>query len=457
MSRELILVEFPWGRDKDPRVPLGHASILATLQLNNRVKCHSIVKPINDINFDAELIGEELLKIVESTQNITDIAFGVYVWCEDVVQFICKFLRANGFDGRIILGGPQISYSGEGLEEYYPEADIFVRGYGEFALTELMNSSKKVLMPGVHYAGELDLLQQTVVNLDLCPSPWLEGIIQLENQEFIRWETQRGCQFSCGFCQHKEAGARLKKHTFLLNRVQHEIDLFCNSGVQDIAVLDPIFNSGPQSVDILNRFIQNKYSGRISLQCRIEMITEEFIEAASQLNTRLEFGLQTIHLTEGIAVNRKNNMRKVESNIEKIKEAGIDYEISLIYGLPNQTLSSFKETLDWCLSRQVPVIKAFPLMLLRGTDTEKRKATWSLIESDDTMPVVIQSDSFSFADWVKMGQLSQALKNSEGNHPKSVEDLSRLSLDCEIDMARFISKFTEVKPRSNEENKIIAY
>ena len=30
-SRRVVLVELYWTRDKDPRVPLGHASILASL------------------------------------------------------------------------------------------------------------------------------------------------------------------------------------------------------------------------------------------------------------------------------------------------------------------------------------------------------------------------------------------------------------------------------------------
>lgn len=442
MPRELILIEFPWGRDKDPRVPLGHASILATLGLNSELKCHSIIRPINEFGYDRRQVESEILDLINRSRGEIDIAFGVYVWCEEEVREICSTLRMNGYVGRIILGGPQISYSEAGLESIYPYADIFVRGYGEFAVAQLMTSSNKVEIPGVHYAGDEDLVQQTIVNLDLCPSPWLEGVIELENQEFIRWETQRGCQFSCGFCQHKEAGARLKKHNFLQNRILNEIDLFCEKGVRDIAVLDPIFNSGPQAVDILNRFIENNYSGRISLQCRIEMITDEFLQAASQLDTRLEFGLQTIHLQEGIAINRKNNMRKVELNLEKIKRTGLDYEISLIYGLPNQTISSFKQTLEWCLSRQVPVIKAFPLMLLRGTDTEKRKETWGLVEAGEVMPVVVKSNTFSFDDWLEMSLLSQALKESENQHPRSVELLSENSLYCEVDVGRFIPNGT---------------
>ena len=223
MTRNILLIEFPWGRDKDPRVPLGHASILAMLRAMPEIQCKSFVKPINAPDFQLDDVKKEILSKLSKLGENTDIAIGVYVWCEDVIKSILTSLRSNNFGGRIILGGPQISYSESGLESFYPEADIFVRGYGEFALAELLTKSGKITHTGVHFAGDHDLELQTVVDLDLCPSPWLEGVINLENQPFVRWETQRGCQFNCGFCQHKEAGARLPKHKFHFNRIKNWI------------------------------------------------------------------------------------------------------------------------------------------------------------------------------------------------------------------------------------------
>jgi radical SAM superfamily enzyme YgiQ (UPF0313 family) len=437
MYRNILLIEFPWGRDKDPRVPLGHASLLAMLRAMPEIQCQSFVKPINAPNFQLDDVKKEILSKLSKLGENTDIAIGVYVWCEDVIKAILASLRSNNFKGRIILGGPQISYSKSGLERIYPEADIFVRGYGEFALAELLTKSGKIIHKGVHFAGDHDLELQTVVDLDLCPSPWLDGVINLENQPFVRWETQRGCQFNCGFCQHKDAGARLPKHKFHFGRIEKEIDLFCKNNVEDIAVLDPIFNSGKQAVEILKQFHQREFKGRLSLQCRAEMITDEFIHYASMLNVRLEFGLQTIHQNEGAAVNRRNNMKKVQENIIKVKDSGIEHEVSVIYGLPEQTLTSFIKTIEWCLFMKIPVIKAFPLMLLRGTDTEKNKQNWGLVESEDSMPVVIKSDTFSHEDWLKMSKISQSLKDTENNHPSSVEDLLDLGGESEIQFDRF--------------------
>ena len=184
MARELILIEFPWGRDKDPRVPLGHASLIATLNMIGNCIVYSFVRPINNIDIDKTFL--EIIEILSNTENKVDIAFGVYVWCEEQIQTLSNRLRKHGFQGRIILGGPQISYSGRSLEKHYPQADIFVRGYGEFAIAELMNSDKKIKITGVHYAGDVDYNEQTNVDLDLLPSPWINEIINLENQHFTQ-------------------------------------------------------------------------------------------------------------------------------------------------------------------------------------------------------------------------------------------------------------------------------
>ena len=436
--RTVILIEMPWGRDKDPRVPLGHASLMAVLNMNEQLDCHSIVQPINEDKFDVGSIFEQILLIIDGKKHTDlDIAFGVYVWAEEAIQDLLQMLREFGFNGRIILGGPQISYCAEGLEELYPHADVFVRGYGEFAISALAANSTSIKMPGIHYAGGIDQNSQTSVDLGLLPSPWLEGLIDLDDQEFIRWESQRGCPFKCGFCQHKEPGARLKKREFLSERIMKEIDLFCTKGVKDIAVLDPIFNASSQAKDILKRFISNKFRGRLSLQCRAEMTDNEFIDLAAQLNIRLEFGLQTIHKEEGRAVNRANNMAKVDQMMSKVLENNIECEVSLIFGLPCQTFESFCETVGWCLERSVPTIKAFPLMLLRGTEIEQERDTWDLVESGGTMPVVLQSNTFSYDDWFKMAQISEALKMTEGSHPDSISELLRLAEGLDLDLSRF--------------------
>ena len=135
----------------------------------------------------------------------------------------------------------------------------------------------------------------------------------------------------------------------------------------------------------------------------------------------LEFGLQTIHKKEQSFIQRPNNMNKVSTILQEVEQYGIESEVSLIFGLPGQTLQSFKESVNFCQNLGVKIIHAFPLMLLRGTLLYEQKKELGLIESTDVnftkipriqnnIPHVISSPTFSYEDWLKMGELAEQLE-----------------------------------------------
>jgi hypothetical protein len=422
----MILCDFYWSRPKDPRIPLGHASLLASLSAAE-VDVRPMAFAVNELQGDASAVVRHLLDLCDGVPlGQVDIALGAYVWGEELLQAVLEGLRLAGFDGRIILGGPQISYSPAGIDRLYPHADAFVRGYGEHALVDLARQAGRPSIAGVHWSGELDLCEQAQVDLALLPSPWLAGVIPLQGQRFVRWETQRGCPFKCAFCQHREAGARLPRTTLDRGRIFQEIELFCAAGVDDIAVLDPIFNANPAAVAILEHFAALGFRGRISLQCRAELTTPEFLQAAARVGAQLEFGLQTIHPAEGRAIRRNNSIAKANSVLARVRLLGLHHEVSVIYGLPEQTLESFEQTVAWCLKRCIPAIKAFPLLLLRGTELERDRAAWGLEDDGSAMAAVVASKTFSHDDWLQMDRIARALAATEGHHPASLQELLEL-------------------------------
>jgi len=438
-GRRVVLVDVYWTRDKDPRVPLGHACLLAALRADPGIDARSIVLPVNQ-DMPLEDIAARILGETSGLpHHRVDIAIGAYVWNEALLQALLPALRASGFGGRIILGGPQVSYVANGLEALYPQADVFIRGQAETALHAVIHAGDPVPIQGVHYAGGIDKAEQASAMLDALPSPLLNGLIPLQGQRFLRWETRRGCQFKCSFCQHRQADARVKPTGFSQDRVDREIDLICEAGVEDVAVLDPIFNTNDvrgHAVHILERFAARGFKGRLSLQCRAEFIDYAFLDAAARLDVCLEFGLQTIHTREQLAIDRTNNMKKVEMALAKVRARGIEHEVSLIFGLPEQTLASFKESVRWCVEREVPVIKAFPLLLLRGTKLDTERDRWGLVVEDDIMPQVLASASFSREDRDAMEALSEALRQTEHDHP-AFDELEALALTCRADRSRW--------------------
>lgn len=59
---------------------------------------------------------------------------------------------------------------------------------------------------------------------------------------------------------------------------------------------------------------------------------------------------------------------KLEEKLKLVATYGLPSEISLIYGLPHQTVSSFRGSTEWC-RKVLPSakVRGFRLILLRGT------------------------------------------------------------------------------------------
>jgi radical SAM superfamily enzyme len=167
------------------------------------------------------------------------------------------------------------------------------------------------------------------------------------------------------------------------------------------------------------------------------MVDERFLEVAGQLRTKLEFGLQTIHDHEGSAIHRKNQIARVAQVLGEVRRRGIEHEVTLIFGLPGQSLASFQESVRWCLERRIPVIRAFPLMLLRGTELEQQRDRWNLVDDGSPMAKVIASNTFTTEEWLQMARLAEALGRTEGDHPTTLEPLLDLASKIEPSLARW--------------------
>jgi len=179
-------------------------------------------------------------------------------------------------------------------------------------------------------------------------------------------------------------------------------------------VLDPTFNFGETYLWILDELASAGYAGKLSLQCRLERVTEEFLDRVEQLDVCLEFGLQTVHDQELRAIGRSNRMDRVATAIAWMHDRGLHFEVDLMYGLPEQTVASFEESIAFCQRVGVPVLRLWPLQLLRGTRLDLRREHWGLRADRGDRAVVRESRSFSRADWETMDKRAGELRESYG-------------------------------------------
>lgn len=429
MLRRIALIGFDHIRAKDPPISLGIASISATL------RARSIEHHVFTNNVSTSWGGHDTEALVESIlqAGCTDALFGAFVWNEPYVQDAMAELRKRRSSAglRIGVGGPQVSYAEKGtLEAYYPLADYFVRGYAEEAVTRLAQTAPSDpihAIPGVHVAGRPDLGLQARCSLQEAPSPFLDGTIPV--QGFLRWESQRGCPYQCSFCQHREPGVNTRVHKAGQDRIEAELALFRSSGVSDLAVLDPTFNtSQAHAAFVLSRLPKD---ARVSLQVRPERLSSAFLDAVADSPARvtLELGIQTTVPGELELIDRVKGadpyaiVAKLEEKLAMVRERGVSHEVSLIYALPRQTVDSFARSIEWCQRRvgKDARIKAFPLMLLRGTPLHARRRQLGLVEGllpteyaienrlQTFIPHVVETPTMTREDWVKMWRMASGL------------------------------------------------
>lgn len=414
--RNLLLVTFDLLRAGEAAPSLAVASILAFLR-NQTGEDRQQLCDFRSINLlgHQHLPDDELFaKALRNTDfaAFTHIAIGAYVWAEGRVNPLMRWIRARGFRGEFVLGGYQISYTTgsdaealQALQATYPDAQRFVRGHGESNLQRILSGE----------AGESRLLGGTTP-LEAVPSPYTNGVIFVEQgQSMVRTETQRGCPYTCSFCAHRDM-VRHQVHRFQLDRVRGEFGLFATREVGKVNVLDPVFNAGPRAIGVLEIARETRLRALLSLQCRFETLTTHFLDALDGLRVELEFGAQTLQPEEARHIKRPNDLEKIAWAISELNQRKIPFEVSLIYGLPGQTPDSFKASIEWLESRGVTRIKAWPLMLLRGTELERQRDEFGLRESrmgDFGIPVVTESYSYTEAQWEVMRETAEMLCPTE--------------------------------------------
>ena len=236
-ARPVVLVSLDWIRPGDPRFGLGTASIASALR-SAGVEVRIVADAVNRPGFRSDAFFAGVVSAVEAAGPGALVGIGAFVWCEREVQ---RLLAILGDRTEVVLGCPQISYTARAqLEPLYPTATYFVRGHGEEAMIALATGSVENGVSGLHVAGGEDLARRADYPLELLPSPHLDGTSPVG--AFVRWETQRGCQFRCTFCQHRQPGERLRRAELGTDRLHAEIEAFRDGGTKRIAVLDPIFN-----------------------------------------------------------------------------------------------------------------------------------------------------------------------------------------------------------------------
>jgi len=397
-----LIISFDFQKEDYPETSFSIASILAKFSDSGSIKLeHQSYNLRGLIGKDKSIIERRIIsefknKFSKSIDNYSFIALSAYSWSENLVQMLVNYIRPN-FSGKIILGGYEITaLPKKELIDVYENVDYYIKGHAEFALEEI-------------FSGRTNdsVLDFPLRNKDLV-SPYLTGILPL-NTKKIYWESKRGCSYTCGFC---EWGNSLKGKVYRLDddRLDKELELFSKYKFEEINVIDATFLLTQKDIEIFRKLLDIPNT-KITFQVRFEKIDSElgnrFLSICEKNRDRvsLEFGLQTIHVVEMKSINRVNNLDSVKRVMSKLNQKEIDYSVSIIYGIPGQTIDSFDETINFIKDNGCVKFSAFPLQIPKNSAIHRNKERNQVKEHSGqsfSLSFVKESYSFTESDWEQM-------------------------------------------------------
>ena len=293
------------------------------------------------------------------------VGFSTYVWNFRLSLEIARRLKKQKPEILIVFGGPQVPDEAEVFLSQFPFIDIVCHGEGEQVFCSIVESYPSKDwgdIPSISYFDDNGAFinhpqAPRIKDLDIIPSPYLNGLFEAlmlenpQNEWLSLWETNRGCPFSCTFCDWGSATAS-KVYRFELERLLAEIDWFADKKVEFVFCCDANFGILSRDTQIAQYAADIKsrtgYPQALSLQ-NTKNATDRAYETQRILNTSglskgVDLALQSIDKNTLESVKRANiSIETYEILQQRFTSDGVATFTDIILGLPGETYESYVE------------------------------------------------------------------------------------------------------------------
>jgi len=341
------------------------------------------------------------------------VGFSLYVWNRAMCCAIADELRRRLPELTIFAGGPEATADPGGVLSG-SSFDFLICGEGEgpFAAvcTRLAAGGAVSDIPGIATlsgAGISLVPAPPIADLDTIPSPWLSGCIDASRYPGILWQLSRGCGFSCDFCFDSRDRQGVRR--FSLERVEAELRHFVKAGINQVFVLDSTFNQDlPRAKQILRLIKRSAADIHFHFEVRSEFIDRELAELFAGITCSLQIGLQSADPQVLKSVGRSFRRDDFVRRCMLLNESGAVFGFDLMYGLPGDTLTGFRGSLDFALGLYPNHLDIFPLAILPGTALAARAETIGLNHLPNPPYTLVASPTFNTDDMQKAQNLALA-------------------------------------------------
>ncbi|MDU3281974.1 MAG: DUF4080 domain-containing protein [Veillonella sp.] len=315
--------------------------------------------------------------------DIDVLGFACYIWNIEMTLHVVDMVKAVRPDIKIVLGGPEVSFTADELLERCPNIDYIVQGEGEEAFHALVtalqfgNDGLNPVIPGVRGRRNGSILGSTeaveVRDLSTIPFPYTEEDMDDLEHKIIYYESSRGCPFSCQYCL---SGNKNTVRFFPQERTLEELQWFIDHGVKQVKFVDRTFNCAPHHHRPLMEFMRDSDTDmNFHLEMEPELMTEWETNILCETppgRIQIEVGVQSTHKKTLDAINRYNDWPYIQKSIRPIIQAGRTHvHMDLIVGLPHEDFNRFGQSFNDLFSLQPHALQIGFLKLLKGSGVRR--------------------------------------------------------------------------------------
>lgn len=340
------------------------------------------------------------------------VGFNCYLWNRERLMALAAACRARFPAAILVAGGPDVGHVASRTIAAYPHLDAVCTGEGEQALRLLLRRLAGIDpedwrdTPGFavrNAGGARENPAAPVVDMDAIPS------LQDDPEWVARYptlfvQTSRGCHFSCTFCLYNRSPRRWRS----LDLIRDELARWVARGGAMVDFIDAGINQDRGRMRaILQMLVDHPSLERPFLEMNVELLQRDDAALLARTTSRLAIGLQSASESTNRNVRRGFKLERFRDRIAAVREAGIDFSIDLVYGLPGDDYRSFKATIDEAYAMDPSLVHPFRLQVLPGSTLESEAERWGLKYQKDPWYWLQSSDTFGPEDMRAAARLAE--------------------------------------------------
>jgi radical SAM superfamily enzyme YgiQ (UPF0313 family) len=282
--------------------------------------------------------------IIDRIENPCVIGFSCYVWNSEYNLTLAEKVKNLWPNCIIVMGGPHANSTWT----KYKFIDSIILAEGEITFTTIL---KNILEN-----KQIDLFyNERLKELDV-PSPYTTGVFDniVKNNPDLYWymvmESTRGCPYSCTFCDWG-GGIYSKVRKYNLEKVEQEINWAIDNKVAIILMPDANFGIFKERDKTIARMLR---AAADNPKSKIQQIQFTYAKNTSEICFEIEqiIGPYSNGLSVSVQTMTKETLEATKRSVMKLNDLEYVFSLSkkykvrtyteLILGLPNETMSDFK-------------------------------------------------------------------------------------------------------------------